>query len=598
MSSGVVVPSTSISEPNSLLPFSLSIFPSFSSPFSFPLFYCCLSQIRSLQTLTSILLPILITFHNSIPFSPIRFHSLSNPKNLRDQFLRAGIDYKIREFFRFVEVFLSSKERDRIMQRQTPPPPSSRKQLPFTSMKPPFGGGGGGGGGDYHHFASGDAQRPDHEFVESVAVKKRPPLKRKSGVAEPEVEPADHNASPGNVTVPKGPFQTPPSAKSGKQKVSRSKANKAGSQIPIPNVGSPSGNHTPVGPCRYDSSLGLLTKKFINLIKHAEDGVLDLNKAADTLEVQKRRIYDITNVLEGIGLIEKNLKNRIQWKGLDVARPGEADESVPALQEELENLNIEERRLDDRIREMQEKLRGLSEDEGNERWLFVTEEDIKCLPCFQNETLIAIKAPHGTTLEVPDPDEAVDYPQRRYRIVLRSTMGPIDVYLVSQFEEKFEEINAVEEQPSIPAMQGVEANVYASVPSPKLEIGGHETAAQEVEPQRMCLDASTSQDFVSGILKIVPEVDIGADYWLSSDADISYTDMWSIESVIDWDSLDVPDYATAGITTPRAQTPARNTTAASPSQAAVPSALPPDQITTTTTTTTTTTATIPPSTTI
>jgi transcription factor E2F3 len=28
------------------------------------------------------------------------------------------------------------------------------------------------------------------------------------------------------------------------------------------------------------------------------------------------------------------------------------------------------------------------------------------LPAFmQNETLIAVKAPHGTTLEVPDPDE-------------------------------------------------------------------------------------------------------------------------------------------------------------------------------------------------
>ncbi|KAI7990299.1 hypothetical protein LOK49_LG12G01184, partial [Camellia lanceoleosa] len=55
-----------------------------------------------------------------------------------------------------------------------------------------------------------------------------------------------------------------------------------------------------------------LTKKFINLIKHAEDSSLDLNKAADTL--QKRHIHDITNVLEGIGLIEKKLKNRIRWK--------------------------------------------------------------------------------------------------------------------------------------------------------------------------------------------------------------------------------------------------------------------------------------------
>ena len=31
------------------------------------------------------------------------------------------------------------------------------------------------------------------------------------------------------------------------------------------------------------------------------------------LQVQKRRIYDITNVLEGVGLIEKKSKNNIRW---------------------------------------------------------------------------------------------------------------------------------------------------------------------------------------------------------------------------------------------------------------------------------------------
>jgi hypothetical protein len=31
-------------------------------------------------------------------------------------------------------------------------------------------------------------------------------------------------------------------------------------------------------------------------------------------QVQKRRIYDITNVLEGVGLIEKKSKNNILWK--------------------------------------------------------------------------------------------------------------------------------------------------------------------------------------------------------------------------------------------------------------------------------------------
>lgn len=39
------------------------------------------------------------------------------------------------------------------------------------------------------------------------------------------------------------------------------------------------------------------------------------SQAANSLAVkQKRRIYDITNVLEGVGLIEKKNKNIIQWR--------------------------------------------------------------------------------------------------------------------------------------------------------------------------------------------------------------------------------------------------------------------------------------------
>ncbi|KAI9006537.1 E2F/DP family winged-helix DNA-binding domain-containing protein [Phycomyces nitens] len=66
---------------------------------------------------------------------------------------------------------------------------------------------------------------------------------------------------------------------------------------------------------RHDSSLGLLTKHFVDLIHSCSNGDLDLNKAADELNVQKRRIYDITNVLEGIRLIEKNSKNHVRWIG-------------------------------------------------------------------------------------------------------------------------------------------------------------------------------------------------------------------------------------------------------------------------------------------
>jgi hypothetical protein len=49
----------------------------------------------------------------------------------------------------------------------------------------------------------------------------------------------------------------------------------------------------------------------MQLLEDAPSNSLDLNLAAEELKVHKRRIYDITNVLEGIGLIEKPSKNQV-----------------------------------------------------------------------------------------------------------------------------------------------------------------------------------------------------------------------------------------------------------------------------------------------
>lgn len=97
---------------------------------------------------------------------------------------------------------------------------------------------------------------------------------------------------------------------------------------------------------RYDSSLGLLTKRFLGLLQTAENGILDLNHASVALAVQKRRIYDITNVLEGIGLLRKISKNNIQWKGSNAA---DSMESQRDLNEELADLETKENQLDELI---------------------------------------------------------------------------------------------------------------------------------------------------------------------------------------------------------------------------------------------------------
>ncbi|CAI0391345.1 unnamed protein product [Linum tenue] len=424
----------------------------------------------------------------------------------------------------------------------SPAPPSApilpplRRNLAFVSMKPPFV-----APDDYHRFTSPAApsKLADRE-AEAIIV--RSPLKRKIRLDDNGIDSSKFTSSPGQTDVSSSPYHTPVSvAKGGRtnNRAKSTKSNKSVPQTPVSNPGSPSAL-TPAGSCRYDSSLGLLTKKFVKLIREAEDGIIDLNKAAETLEVQKRRIYDITNVLEGIGLIEKTLKNRIRWKGADASNSGNADGNSSQLQAEIEKLSLEEQNLDNQIRETQERLRNLSEDDNNRKWLFVTEDDIKTLPCFLNETLIAIKAPHGTTLEVPDPAEAVDYPQRRYRIILRSTMGPIDVYLVSKFEENFEETNEVGPSTSFPqhassSSSGVITRMEMVSTSPRIEKAVEPPVLQDAHHHHhMFSDFNASPEYVGGMMKIVPsDADNDADYWLLSDGgDISITDMWKTDGIL------------------------------------------------------------------
>ncbi|KAG0734792.1 hypothetical protein G6F23_012073 [Rhizopus arrhizus] len=99
--------------------------------------------------------------------------------------------------------------------------------------------------------------------------------------------------------------------------------------------------------CRYDSSLGLLTKKFIELLCSSHHGDLDLNRAAAQLKVQKRRIYDITNVLEGIELIEKNSKNHVQWIGNRPENTKELEKRLFSLRKQNESLEKEYERLNE-----------------------------------------------------------------------------------------------------------------------------------------------------------------------------------------------------------------------------------------------------------
>ncbi|XP_068275842.1 transcription factor E2F1 [Nyctibius grandis] len=180
------------------------------------------------------------------------------------------------------------------------------------------------------------------------------------------------------------------------------------------------GAKSPGEKSRYETSLNLTTKRFLELLSQSPDGVVDLNWAAEVLKVQKRRIYDITNVLEGIQLITKKSKNNIQWLGSQatVGAPGRHR----LLEKELRELQAAERQLDDLIQTCTVQLRLLTEDPANQHAAYVTCQDLRSIVDPSEQMVMVIKAPPETQLQVSDPAEA-------FQVSVRSTQGPIDVFL-------------------------------------------------------------------------------------------------------------------------------------------------------------------------
>ena len=60
-----------------------------------------------------------------------------------------------------------------------------------------------------------------------------------------------------------------------------------------------------------------LTIQFLKYLEKCPEAGADLTSVCEHMNVPKRRLYDITNVLEGVGLIEKRGKNMIAFRYVD-----------------------------------------------------------------------------------------------------------------------------------------------------------------------------------------------------------------------------------------------------------------------------------------
>ncbi|XP_026669913.1 transcription factor E2F4-like isoform X2 [Ceratina calcarata] len=218
---------------------------------------------------------------------------------------------------------------------------------------------------------------------------------------------------------------------------------------------------------RFEKSLGLLTTRFVTLLQKAKDGVLDLKVAADILEVrQKRRIYDITNVLEGIGLIEKKSKNSIQWKG---AGPGcntqEVGEKLTDLKDEIGQLEDHEDLLDMHTQWIKQR----------------------------------IQAPPDTELSVPNvtPNSEEDVKEMNYEMFLKSSSGEIKVYMIQPelaktYDSKILELRLQEEAKGIKRVKEEEEKKEEINVKPKRRVGRPPKGANK--PERIISDEDEEED--------------------------------------------------------------------------------------------------------
>lgn len=176
---------------------------------------------------------------------------------------------------------------------------------------------------------------------------------------------------------------------------------------------------SPLEKTRYETSLGLLTKKFVSLFYNDPNGTVDLNKASEGLGVQKRRIYDITNVLEGIRLVEKKSKNTVHWCG---AQKYDLTAERADLHLDLADLEAKENELDQMIAQSEKQLRYLHDNE--KKYGYITNQDLVDVTDPDDMTLALYAGTYRMSVIVPEPALG------KYQIMVQSVPEyPIEVLL-------------------------------------------------------------------------------------------------------------------------------------------------------------------------
>lgn len=179
---------------------------------------------------------------------------------------------------------------------------------------------------------------------------------------------------------------------------------------------------------RIENSLQSLTKRFFIYLEMTYPEYIDTNNLASFLCVSKRRVYDVLNILEGLGYLKKRSVNNLEWIGGNFKGYLQDKENIEnknfTNDPEILELEKEEKELDKQISEYNFSVQNILQQELSIKNAFVNNKEILDIPTLNDKLVFVVKAPPETFLENKDTKE-------EYAIEMNVNNDKIDVFFIS-----------------------------------------------------------------------------------------------------------------------------------------------------------------------
>jgi transcription factor E2F3 len=160
-------------------------------------------------------------------------------------------------------------------------------------------------------------------------------------------------------------------------------------------------------------TLVALTQSFLKVLADANGSEVELTSVEAALKTTKRRLYDVINVLSGVGLVERTGKSRVRLLSTFPVEPNVAT----AHQER-------ERELDELIRRVDHELSDMSNSELFKRCAWIDRADTDLCQQDAAVSLYSIRGPPSMSIIIKDTD-----PGSNDRIISCQVENPHDGHI-------------------------------------------------------------------------------------------------------------------------------------------------------------------------